>query len=96
MLEKLLGKLKSTPLSKLVKFSLIFAVTGTCCLFISEIISSFLARVLEIDGHIVIDVVIVTITYQILLVIFCFLCGELGYVMGKYRKLKAFLQRSNR
>ena len=88
MFNKISQRLRATPPTKIFKFILIFSVTGSSCLFISDKIASYLESFAGLEQHIVIDVILVTITYQILLLFFCFLFGEFKYVLGKYKRLK--------
>ena len=90
MFNKISQRLKGTPPSKIVKFILIFSVTGSSCLFISDKIAFYLESFAGLEQHIVIDVILVTITYQVLLLFFCFLFGEFKYVLGKYKRLKCY------
>ena len=93
MFNKISQRLKGTPPSKIVKFILIFSVTGSSCLFISDKIALYLERFAGVGQHIVIDVILVTITYQVLLLFFCFLFGEFKYVIGKYKRLKTLFSK---
>ena len=88
MFNKISQRLRATPPTKIFKFILIFSVTGSSCLFISDKIAFYLESFAGLEQHIVIDVILVTITYQILLLFFCFLFGEFKYVLGKYKRLK--------
>ena len=88
MFNKISQRLRATPPTKIFKFILIFSVTGSSCLFISDKIAFYLESFAGLEQHIVIDVILVTITYQVLLLFFCFLFGEFKYVLGKYKRLK--------
>jgi len=94
MLEKLIWRLKSAPRLKIIKFLVIFSITGSSCLVVSDKISEYLVTMVGLGQHVAINIILITITYQILLLFFCFIFGELGYVMGKYRKLRALVMRS--
>ena len=96
MFNKISKRLKATPPTKIVKFILIFSVTGSSCLFISDKIAFYLESFAGLEQHIVIDVILVTITYQVLLLFFCFLFGEFKYILGKYKRLKMLFSRDNR
>ena len=95
MFNKISKRLMATPPTKIVKFILIFSVTGSSCLFISDKIAFYLEIFAGLEQHIVIDVILVTITYQILLLFFCFLFGEFKYVLGKYKRLKMLFSKDN-
>ena len=88
MFNKISQRLRATPPTKIFKFILIFSVTGSSCLFISDKIAFYLESFAGVGQHIVIDVILVTITYQVLLLFFCFVFGEFKYVLGKYKRLK--------
>ena len=90
MFNNISKRLKATPPTKIVKFILIFSVTGSSCLFISDKIAFYLESFAGLEQHIVIDVILVTITYQILLLFFCFLFGEFKYVLGNTNDLKCY------
>ena len=64
MFNKISQRLRATPPTKIFKFILIFSVTGSSCLFISDKIAFYLESFAGLEQHIVIDVILVTITYQ--------------------------------
>ena len=94
MLEKLIWRFKSTPKVKIIKFLAIFSITGSSCVVVSDQIAVYVATMAGFDQHLAINIILITVTYQILLLFFCFIFGEFGYVVGKYRRLKALVIRS--
>ena len=91
MWKKINERLRAAPPGKIIKFILIFSVTGSSCLFVSDRIAFYLESLAGVKQHIMLDVILVTVTYQILLLFFCFLFGEFRYVVDKYKRLKMLL-----
>tara|TARA_Y100000766_G_scaffold279174_1_gene286986 strand:+ start:582 stop:833 length:252 start_codon:yes stop_codon:yes gene_type:complete len=79
------------PIKRLIKFFLIFGLTGTSSLYVSN----FLLWVLEILFDFVIAgwlrIIFILVLYQFLLVGFCHIFKETDYILKKGKRLKKLL-----
>ena len=94
MFKRRLQKIPQVPKARIVKFLIIFSVTGTSSIFVSDIAAAYIHQGLAYEMNAVQQLVLISIVYQFLLIFFCFIFGELGYVMQKFRKIKGLFQRS--
>lgn len=94
MFKTRLQKIQQVPKARIVKFLIIFSVTGTSSIFVSDIAAAYIHQGLAYEMNTVQQLVLISIVYQVLLIFFCFIFGELGYVMQKFRKIKGLFQRS--
>ena len=92
-MEGFFQKLKLLDKIRLIKFLIIFSLTGTSSLFASDFFILFIKKHFSISLGFYYEIFFVIIFYHFLLAIFCYLFGEFPYVLAKLRRLKQLFDR---
>ena len=92
-MERFLQKLKLMDKMRILKFVIIFSITGTSSLFASDFFILFIKKQFGISLSIYYEVFFIIILYHFILAIFCYLFGEFPYILTKLRRLKQLFDR---
>ena len=91
MWKKINERLKASTAGKIIKFILIFSVTGSSCLFVSDRIAFYLESLAGVRQHIILDVILVTVTYQYSCYFSAFCLESLDTLLISIKRLKMLL-----
>ena len=78
---------------RIFKFLLIFSLTGTSSLFISDFFILFLENHFGIKLSFYYEIFFIIVLYHFILAIVCYFFGEFTYVLTKLRRLKKLVDR---
>lgn len=87
-------KIKSVNKIRILKFVIIFSLTGTSSLFASDYFILFLENILSMRLSFYYEIFFIIIFYQFILAIFCYFFGEFSYILTKLRRLKQLFNRA--
>lgn len=93
MLKSSLQKLRHMPKLRIAKFLIIFTLTGSSSVFVSDVMADFIKTDLSYEMNALERIVLISLLYQFLLLLFCFVFGELPYVIEKFRKMAQLFRR---
>lgn len=93
MLKSSLQKLRLMPKLRIAKFLIIFTLTGSSSVFVSDVMADFIKTDLSYEMNALERIVLISLLYQFLLLLFCFVFGELTYVIEKFRKMAQLFRR---
>lgn len=93
MLKSSLQKLRLMPNLRIAKFLIIFTLTGSSSVFVSDVMADFIKTDLSYEMNALERIVLISLLYQFLLLLFCFVLGELPYVIEKFRKMAQLFRR---
>jgi hypothetical protein len=93
MLKSSLQKLRLMPKLRIAKFLIIFTLTGSSSVFVSDFMADFIKTDLSYEMNALERIVLISLLYQFLLLLFCFVFGELPYVIEKFRKMAQLFRR---
>ncbi|MEK9596257.1 MAG: DUF6787 family protein [Rhodospirillaceae bacterium] len=93
MLKSSLQKLRLMPKLRIVKFLIIFTLTGSSSVFVSDVMADFIKTDLSYEMNAFERIVLISLLYQFLLLLFCLVFGELPYVIKKFRKMAQLFRR---
>ena len=93
MLKSSLQKLRLMPKLRIAKFLIIFTLTGSSSVFVSDVMADFIKTDLSYEMDALERIVLISLLYQFLLLLFCFVFGELPYVIEKFRKKAQLFRR---
>lgn len=81
------------PKLRIAKFLIIFTLTGSSSVFVSDFMADFIKTDLSYEMNALERIVLISLLYQFLLLLFCFVFGELPYVIEKFRKMAQLFRR---
>ena len=87
-------KFKSINKIRILKFLIIFSLTGISSLFASDYFILFLENFLGIRTSFYYEIFFIIIFYHFILAIFCYIFGEFSYILTKLRRLKQLFYRA--
>lgn len=94
MLKKIFfQKLRSMSKIRILKFLIIFSLTGTSSIFASDHFIFFLENFLNLNLNFYSEIIFIIIFYHLILVIICYVFGEFSYILTKLRRLKQLFNR---
>ena len=93
MLKSSLQKLRLMPKLRIAKFLIIFTLTGSSSVFVSDVMADFIKTDLSYEMNALERIVLISLLYQFLLLLFCFVFGALPYVIEKFRKMAQLFRR---
>lgn len=86
-------KLKSVNKIKILKFLIIFSLTGTSSIFLSDYFILFLENYFSLKLSFYFEIFFIIIFYHFILAFFCYVFGEFSYIITKLRRFKQLFNR---
>ena len=86
-------KLKSVNKIKILKFLIIFSLTGTSSIFLSDYFILFLENYFSLKLSFFSEIFFIIIFYHFILAFFCYVFGEFSYIITKLRRFKQLFNR---
>ena len=86
-------KFVSENKTKIFKFLIIFSLTGSSSLFVSDYFILFLGKNFSLNLGTYYQIFFIIVFYHFILAFFCYIFGEFSYVLTKLRRLKQLFYR---